>query len=317
MRITVGEGAIGELFFSLPLPQELTKAEEEVSSHCRKMLQHKENPRLEYELAQMRKTKTAFHFLMLKEICSLSKEKGHPIMLKGEIAGSLISKLLGISYFTINELQFIAPELIWEEYKEFYTPSFEISISSEIRPLIQKRLDEKFGFAHTNDTLYYRIMMTDSCLCDEVNNADINTNNFDVKICTAVLQKIYPNQKTPACDFEQLIKYYAYHVGSFSKNVSLEELVDDSIIVTKDKLYFTLTANNVPKELAIKTVKKGLWSSENKKSEILFKLKKYTLPKSVIFSFNNAQHLWSAASCISRLQLLCQKEYISQRGHEN
>lgn len=63
MIITVNESIIGELFFSLPEPEELTKAEEQISYICRSTLNDEESSRLEYELEQMKKTKTAFHFL--------------------------------------------------------------------------------------------------------------------------------------------------------------------------------------------------------------------------------------------------------------
>ena len=314
MRISVGEGTIGELFFSLPLLEELALAEEQISSYCRNALQQNENSRLEYELEQMKKTKTAFHFLVLKEICSLSKEEGYQIILKGNIAGSIISSLLGISPINPNEDYCISSELIWETHKDYYTPVFEIGISEQIRSLIQERLDEKFGFVKSNDTLYYKIRMTDTNLCDEVGNTDIKIKNFDTDICTKVLHKLYPEYNKITCNFEQLITLYAYQSGSFSNDICLEKLFDDNIIVTRDKLYFALISNEVPKEIAIEVVKKGMWSSETKKGEYLLLLEKYSLPEFVISSFTNTKHLWNTASCISRLCLLCQKEYHLKYG---
>ena len=309
MRITVNESHIGELFFSLPQPEELIIAEEQIINHCRNALQQKENSRLEYELEQMKKTKTAFHFLILKEIYSLSREKGHPIVLNGNIAGSIISYLLGISPINPDEVPFIAPELIWEADTDFDKPDFEIGICADIRPLIQKRLDEKFGFVNTNDTLYYRIVMADFQLCNEVSGIDINIKNFDTNICTAVLKELYPKQENNSCNFEQLINCYAYKVGTFANDISVEDLFDNNVIVTRDKLYLSLTANNVLHELAAEIVKKGIWSGATRKREYLLQLEKYSLPESVIFSINNAENLWNTAACVSRLCLRCQKEY--------
>ena len=50
MIITVNESTIGELFFSLPEPEELTKAEEQISDICRSALNDEESSRFEYEL---------------------------------------------------------------------------------------------------------------------------------------------------------------------------------------------------------------------------------------------------------------------------
>lgn len=309
MRITVNESPIGELFFSLPQPEELIIAEEQIINHCRNALQQKENSRLEYELEQMQKTKTAFHFLILKEIYSLSKENGHSIILTGNIAGSIISYLLGISPINPDEVPFIAPELIWEANKEFSLPCFEMGICADARPLIHERLDEKFGFINTNDTLYYRIVMADYPICNEASNTDINIKNFDTNICTAVLKELYPEQENNSCNFEQLINCYAYLVGSFANEIPLEDLLNDNVIVTRDKLYLSLTANNVPHELAAEIVKKGIWSGETRKREYILQLEKYSLPESVIFSINNAKNLWNTAEYVSRLCLRCHKEY--------
>ena len=60
MRFTVDKSTIGELFFTLPLPEELKIAEDQIAQHCHDALQQEENARLEYELEQMRKSKTAF-----------------------------------------------------------------------------------------------------------------------------------------------------------------------------------------------------------------------------------------------------------------
>lgn len=311
MIITVNESIIGELFFSLPEPEELTKAEEQISYICRSTLNDEESSRLEYELEQMKKTKTAFHFLILKEIYDFSKEHGHAIVLKGNSAGSIISYLLGISPINPNELPFISSELIWESHRKFYIPDFEINISADIRPLIQKRLDEKFGFIESDDNLFYNIRMTYDTFWDKISGAEINIKTFDLDMCTAVMQELFPAQKNVSCNFEQLINVYAYDSGAFINEISSEKLLSADVIVTRDQLYTALISNSVPKELAIEVVKKGVWSNKAKKEEYLLNLEKYSLPESVIYAFNNAKHLWDAVSCISRLCVICQSKYES------
>ena len=313
MIISVNESPTGELFFSLPLSEELTIAEEQISDQCRKSIQQVQNTRLEYELEQMKKTKTAFHFLILKEICSLSKEKGHSIVLKGNIAGSFIAYLLGVSPFNPSENITTSAELIWESDKYFYIPDFEISISEQIRPFIQERLDEKFGYIKTNDNLYYKIRMTDWSLCDSVSAAHININNFDENICTKVLQKLFPEYETVSCNFEQLVNFYAYKAGSFSNAFCSEDLLDGDVVVTQDKLYFSLIANGVPKKLATEIVEKGITSTATQKEKYIIQLEEYSVPESIIFSVKNTDYLWNVASCVSRICLYCQNEYDKKK----
>lgn len=313
MRFIVNDAPIGELFFSMPQQEELIIAQEQVSEFCRNAINNEKNERLEYELEQMKRTKTAYHFLVLKEIASLSKEKGYPIMFNGSMGGSYISFLLGISPFNPSKEPYISSELIWSLYDSCNTPDFEISISPNIRSLIQKRLDEKFGFVKDNNSLFYQLRITDCELCDCVFHTDVDMEKYDTSICTAIMQRLFPETANITCDFKQLVNIYAYKCGgSFSADVSLDELLGDDVIVTRDKLYFELVSNNVPSELAVKVVKKGVWSPENKKREYILQLEKYSLPENVLSAFKNANHLWDVASCISRLYIQCQKEYESR-----
>ena len=313
MRFIVNDAPIGELFFSMPQQEELIIAQEQVSEFCRNAINNEKNERLEYELEQMKRTKTAYHFLALKEIASLSKENGKPIMFNGSMGGSYISFLLGISPINPTKKPYTSAELIWSSYDCFKTPDFETSISKNIRPLIQERLNEKFGFVKDYDSLFYNVRIIDNESCDYAFHTDVGLEKYDGSICTAVMQNLFPETIIVTCDFKQLVNIYAYKCGgSFSADISLDELLGDDVIVTRDKLYFELVSNNVPSELAVKVVKKGVWSPENKKREYILQLEKYSLPENVLSAFKNANHLWDVASCISRLYIQCQKEYESR-----
>lgn len=313
MRFIVNDAPIGELFFSMPQKEELMIAEEKVSEFCRNAIHNEKNERLEYELEQMKRTKTAYHFLVIKEIASLSKENGYPIMFNGSMGGSYISFLLGISPFDPSKEPYISAELIWSLYDNFNTPGFEISIAHNIRSLIQKRLDENFGFIKDNNSLFYRVRITACELCDCVLHTEVDIEKYDVSICTAIMQSLYPTAEKLTCNFKQLVNIYAYKCGgSFSIDIPLNELLRDDIIVTRDKLYWVLVSNNVPSELAVEVVKKGVWSPESKKREYILQLEKYSLPENVLSAFKNANHLWDVASCMSRLYIQCHKEYESK-----
>ena len=67
MRFIVNESPVGELFFSMPRQKALDIAEEQICMLCREAAQGKGARLLEYELEQMKRTKTAYHFLILRE----------------------------------------------------------------------------------------------------------------------------------------------------------------------------------------------------------------------------------------------------------
>lgn len=98
----------GDLFFTVPSPEAMESAVQEISELCRVRAgelyggMNYASLRLEAELSMMRKTDTAFHFALLKEIADLSGREGYPVMPEGNLAGSMIAFLLGIT--SINPL---------------------------------------------------------------------------------------------------------------------------------------------------------------------------------------------------------------------
>ena len=98
----------GDLFFTVPSPEAMESAVQEISGLCRVRVgelyggMNYASPRLEAELTMMRKTDTAFHFALLKEIADLSRREGYPVLPQGNLAGSMIAFLLGIT--SINPL---------------------------------------------------------------------------------------------------------------------------------------------------------------------------------------------------------------------
>ena len=94
------------IYFSKPTDEEIEKAYQQISALCYSKIQNLHGnakviiQRLETELSFMKKTNSAFYFLLLKEIADFSKQNGCPFYLV-EI-GSLIDYLLEIS--TLNPL---------------------------------------------------------------------------------------------------------------------------------------------------------------------------------------------------------------------
>ena len=96
-----------DVFFSVPSPEELQKAEETVATLCLERIStaytedavsgQKVSMWVDAELAKMRATATGFHFLVLRDIALCSKAVGYPIIALGNLSGSIIPYLLGIT----------------------------------------------------------------------------------------------------------------------------------------------------------------------------------------------------------------------------
>lgn len=379
MKFTVtAEGnnpTFGELFFSIPTQNEMDRAAKMISALCRNKAGELYGmnfavTRLETELMYMRKTNTAYHFVLLKEIADLSREAGYPIMLQGGTAGSMIAYLLGISpinpmephcrcsncgYFTINLSESICPKcskplekegynisynMVWGNFEKPTIPDFSTSIAAPIRPLIHKKLDSKFGFIKTDDTLSDRISLTDSCLCESIGKLAKSTGQYPTSkqfgndVCLQVVKNLseeitdevyymkengyiteeeisYPipfveelNQLNQ-CDFSALLRIYAYRHASFKEQKTMSNLNNTNFYVSRDEFYNALVSNNVPKDIAFNLTKRGIWSTEEVRPYYVNSLKKYSVPDHIIDYFNNARNLWLISACLSRLLLAC------------
>lgn len=93
----------GDLLFSRPTAEEEAIAQKTVAALCESRAQalygdtRYLQQRLETELSMMHQTETAYHFLVLKEMVDLSREEGYPWMFEGNIGGSVIAFLLGLT----------------------------------------------------------------------------------------------------------------------------------------------------------------------------------------------------------------------------
>lgn len=92
-----------KLSFTCPTEEEIKNIEQQIIKLCRGKAGELYGMnfivgRLETELQLMKKTGTAFHFALIKEITDLSREEGYPVMIQGALSGSVIAYLLGISY---------------------------------------------------------------------------------------------------------------------------------------------------------------------------------------------------------------------------
>ena len=62
---------------------------------------------------------------------------------------------------------------------------------------------------------------------------------------------------------------------------------------------------NVPQDVALKVVEKGVWSIEKTRPNYINSLKEHSVPHYILDYFDKARNLWPIAACLSRLLLMC------------
>lgn len=209
-------GSCGKLRFTKPTQEEIEKATKEIWRFCCKRIGDLDTETdligawLGPEIYNVQVTETTHHFLILKEIAELSREKGYPILVEGTLSSSLIAYLLGIT--NVNPLKahyYCENEKCSEIYKEIKdkafgidaedklcskckrkmikdgyslkfiawgplrhpkSPDFSIRIASEIRPFIEDRLNQKFRSVNSDEEAYFEFNLNDSCQCSDIGN---------------------------------------------------------------------------------------------------------------------------------------------------
>ncbi len=334
----------GEVFFNVPTDGALQKAAFAVKDLCYKKL-HKLPPaqrdllrlRFEKEFEKMIVTKTAFHFLIVKEIAKLSREQGYPVGVLGDVSGSVILYLLGVTEYDemCCHLKYSAVELLWGvDEDDPKTPDFSLGIAPVIRPLLSEHLDEKYGYEYDEFDVYKRISLTDLDWCEtlgklaKVTGQKPTLDHCDPQVYRQVLLNLAKNRKENDSDFVQeprdaeqfgyeleeitditcfldLIRVFAYECGMFYSKKELSHLTDPHFYVTRDEFFFALTTLGVPRDEALDIVKLGIYTIKHKRQELVKTLEQYHLPQFILDYFVDVSYLWRAASCISRLRLMC------------
>lgn len=140
---------VGDVFYSVPTAEEIKKAEDIIITICNENidkyysdnLQEKVYERLNYEIKQMCATDSVFYFLIVKEITEVSRKEGFPIITLGDLSGSLISYLLGITEYDPFNISVEGPmlELVWGTVANPVKPNFSIGIAPQISKISYKR----------------------------------------------------------------------------------------------------------------------------------------------------------------------------------
>lgn len=344
---------LGNLFFSVPTKDEMKKAEKTIGDIChnRATKLYKNNSdtfensaltRIENELQKMCDTETAYHFLILKEIAELSQKVGYPLMTEGNLSGSVISYLLGITEYDPLALSFEynSIKLLWGTDKSPRTPDFSICIAPQIRPLINNKLHSKYGYIDCNKDVYKRISLTDANICETLGKllkatgrkpsfSDYNEKTY-IKVVKNIADEYLAEFKmlkkegyaldeelqcrlsffdelkqVTSCNFKQLLRLYAYRHASFKHTKSITRLSDPEFFVTRNEFFYALTCCNIPDAVALDIAKKGVGSQASRREQYIKTLRTYNAPEFICKYFSEVTNLWDSDACISRLILMC------------
>ena len=323
-----------EIFFTIPTSEELRKAEDKVADLCRERLstiwkednttRQKVSAWLDIELEKMRATGTAFHFLMLCEIVTYSREKGYPVVALGELSGAVISYLLSIT--GMIPFEYYTPEIVWGLDANPISPDCTIGIAPQVRPLLQKHLDSCYGFANCNREMFRQIPLVDLDICAQLGVLlqDIKkyptVGDIDYIVCCHVAMDIltafakergldipsieeFCQSKT--WDLHTLSRLYAFTMGGFNDGSNLANLDDPKFFVTREEFYHYLLQYNIPVNVALEIIKNGVWATGSKRQKYTASLESYQVPEFVINYYSQVCNLWTMASCVDRVLHKC------------
>lgn len=323
-----------DVFFTVPTPEELQKAEETVANLCQERILaiYKDNDAtrqkvsvwLDAELEKMRATGTGFHFLILRDIALCSREAGYPIIALGDLSGSVISYLLSIT--EMDPFEYYTPEIVWGLDTNTITPDCTIGIAPQVRLLIPKYLDSQHGFMPCDREMFRKISLVDVNTCEQLGvlaqetGKEPTVDDIDNAICLRAAKDILEEfskengtsiplveefNQPENWNLHSLLRLYALTKGEFNNGNNLMNLNSQDFFVTREEFYHCLVQYHVPAEIALEIVKKSVWATGAKREKYTAILESYQVPESVKDYYAKVQHLWTMASCVGRVLHKC------------
>ena len=256
-RVTLNHNnaLVGDVFYTVPTTEEIQKAEKIVIDLCNERITevYKESGQeiqriikdcLNNEIEKMCATETAYYFLVLKEIAELTQEEGYPIKTLGNLSGSIISYLLGITEYeplSVGVENYL-PELTWGIDTNITIPDFTLGIAPQIRSLISKRLDSRYSSVECDNDIFKQIPLLDVKTCEVLGALSKETSkrpfisDFDSVVYQRVVRNIIDDcleedsvknvlyeeiKQITNWDFNSVLRLYAYTLGSFNHTKSI------------------------------------------------------------------------------------------------
>lgn len=341
MKFCIQKNRPGNLAFSVPTQDAMGKAEDEVTALCRdqyrKAFPERKEPleQLEMELKWMKETGTAFHFLILREVAELSREEGYPFMANSKCTCSLIAFLLEISQ--------VDPFYLFRSGRfTLGKPYFEIHVAPPVFNQLAQRLQKKFGEVDAAELGYHTITVMESERCEIIGKLARKTgetpscfgNDVYISVLHTIAEQILAKsldakndneeeyfqsvrfasemKDITECDFDALVRIFAYDKGTFSKPKCLENLKNPNFFVLREELVEALQACGMPYDDAEYLAHKGVWHNTGnnaRREEDARLMEKYHVPQTIRESFSCIWNLQPSYGCINRLILMCMEAW--------
>ena len=347
MRFQVTSGGenygVGALFYSVPSKKEIDKANVTIKKLCREKVgelyggQNFMVARLEDELFLMEKTGAGFDFLLLKEIADFSREQGYPVLLMGDISGSVILYLLGVSLINpmpphyrcegecypnfevvekaisgfdlpdrcchicgkqmVKDGHDIRLDMVWKG--DTQPQGLDIAIAETIRPYLPEYLDEKFGNCEADKMLYRRISMPSNSQCQLVGELNKKTKtkwSLEIFQDEALLQHV----------LKEFIKDEERHLEEMKAHHP------ETATWCEQELAFIKSCETITK-VDFRTLTRiygyrVMGTEEQKVKENVYD-EHFVIFKDEQLNSKSTYGVWSKATCISRLMLMCLKKW--------
>jgi len=340
-RVTLNHNnaSVGDVFYTVPTTDEMKKAEKIIIDLCNERLTEaykanaQEEPKtiedcLNNEIEKMCSTETAYYFLIAKEIAEVSQEAGYPIKTLGNLSGSIISYLLGITeYDPLNiGVENYLPELTWGTNTNISILNFTVGIAPQIRSLISERLDSRYSGVECDNDIFKQIPLLDVNTCEVLGTLSKETGkqplirDFDNAVYNHVVRNLIDDcmeedsvksllheeiKSITSWDFHSVLRFYAYTLDSFNHTKSILNLNNENFFVTRDEFFKNLTRHNVPTDTALDIVKRGVRSTGAKREKYIKMLDTYNVPEHIKNYLSDVTHLWVSADCVGRLLHMC------------
>lgn len=341
MEFSIQKNRPGNLSFSVPTQDAMEKAEDEVAALCRdkyrKAFPERKEPftQLEMELKQMKETGTAFHFLILREAAKLSREEGYPLMANSKWACSLIAFLLEISQ--------VDPFYLFRSGRfTLGKPYFEIHVALSVFDQLTQRLQKKFSEVDAAELRCHTITVMESERCERIGKLSRKTgeppshfgNDVYISVLHTVADQILARsldakndneeeglqlmhfaseiKGITECDFDTLVRIFAYDKGTFSETKRLENLKNPNFFVLREELEEALQACGMPYEDAQYLAHMGVWhnaGNDARQEEDAGLMERYHVPQEIRDRFSSIWNLQPAYGCINRLIFMCMEAW--------
>ncbi len=274
--------------------------------------------RLSRELNVISETASEAAVRIVREIASLSREAGYPVMLCGPESGLLTAYILGAS--TVRPEQYGCGDIplyfFSEQSRRSLPPSFEISAAEPVREKIIPHLEKKFGgtaVEKTGAVWKGRITVSSFRALDMIGKLASMTGvpfdsiKLDTQDLAAAVRDDIIKEEFDSDDFLENphpgpVVYYAF--ARCSANVKKDDVLLRRVgyYVFRDNVFAALVKIGFDERDACRLSR--LWSRGEKREAVIGLLRERGAPDQLIEAFRHLTNLWTRTACLSRTNIM-------------